>query len=474
MKTIEITKKPVRVIVCKTKLDVEHLLGQFLDESHYDILIEEDCDVYAETDCEPGIRTECKVGDDCSECELHDGKVEAKIIAKFRKNYFTKEEQEQAYIGLRGAAGKSQNRGLAAGPRVDKLNGRDWVTPAQLDILDFFSNPFTTLSGEDPVAQMLENQMLGLYDKSNRGWVWKTEFVEKEKFHFDSWVESTRKLPQEEMKKQAEYVMRFISDTTYANEVYSGVAGWYDRYPRIPFLRATAYTESYPDLFAKAYPFLQSLNRGFRDMMPIRWNAQMEAAKKIDPGYLVPGTPFTTITVNKTFRTAAHYDAGDLNAGLSNLLVLSNTGKYTGGYLIAPQYRAAFNVRPGDLLLINNHEVMHGNTPIVCESEKDERISVVCYFREGMLNGGAKEYEELRYEFVESRRTNPDHPLQRLRWNGISPDMWADKPLETDYAEAREWYDFLKKHKNGNKYLNDYHPWLKEAFEGVKLEEFFG
>jgi hypothetical protein len=136
--------------------------------------------------------------------------------------------------------------------------------------------------------------------------------------------------------------------------------------------------------------------------------------------------------VNKTFRTAAHYDAGDFTEGLSNLLVLSNDGKFTGGYLIAPEYRIAVNVRPGDLLLINNHEVMHGNTPIVCE-EGSERISLVVYFREKMLELGSKQYEDCRYAFIESRRTNKDHPLQRKLWNGVSPGCF-----DTD-----EWKDYL-------------------------------
>ena len=63
--------------------------------------------------------------------------------------------------------------------------------------------------------------------------------------------------------------------------------------------------------------------------------------------------------------------------------------------------------------------------------------------------------------------------MQRFRWNGISAGMWADKRDEGDYSEAKEWYDFLKKQPEGNRYLEMYHPWLKEAFEGVKLEEFF-
>jgi hypothetical protein len=173
--------------------------------------------------------------------------------------------------------------------------------------------------------------------------------------------------------------MTMMSLTTYGTAVNSGIAGWFDRYPRIPYGRATSYTANSFDKFKMSYPFLQHLAKGFKDLLPWRYNNQMEAASKVDPAFLVPETPFTTITVNKTFRTAAHYDAGDLNTGLSNLLTLSNDGNYTGGYLIAPEYRVAVNVRPGDLLLINNHEVMHGNTPIEC-AEGSERVSLVVLF----------------------------------------------------------------------------------------------
>jgi len=35
-----------KVIIAKNKIDCEHLLGQFLDESHFDTLIEADTDCY--------------------------------------------------------------------------------------------------------------------------------------------------------------------------------------------------------------------------------------------------------------------------------------------------------------------------------------------------------------------------------------------------------------------------------------------
>jgi hypothetical protein len=196
--------------------------------------------------------------------------------------------------------------------------------------------------------------------------------------------------------------------------------------------------------------------------MPWRYNNQMEAAKKLDPRFLVPETPFTTITVNKSFRTACHFDAGDFTNGLSNLLTLTNNGNYRGCYLVAPEYRVAVNPRPGDLLLINNHEVMHGNTQIELLDDVAERISLVVYFREKMLELGSKEYEDCRYEYVESRRLNKEHPghIGRNLWNGIDAGMW----------DSKEWHTYLES-KLGSEVLNKYHPPTTTTVGA--LEEFF-
>jgi len=452
----------VKVIVADRKLDCEHLLGTFLDESHYDILVEEDCDVYAPPGCDIGTQANCDK--ECNSCEK--GMDESKIIFKFRKNFFNKQEQDQAYIGLREAATETQNRGLAAGPRKESLGNREWVTEYESDILDYFLDPKASLDG-DPIELIKEKHKNKTDKPSTRNNVWGIQAVKRDNFVFADWVEKTRHLDQTEMIKEARRVEKaYVCATTYANGVMSGIAGWYDRYPRIPYGRATSYTAREPEKFAMAYPFLQSLARGFKELLPWRYNNQMAAAKKLDEAFLVPGTPFTTITVNKTFRTAAHRDAGDLDNGLSNLLVLSNNGNFTGGYLIAPEYRVAVNVRPGDLLLINNHEVIHGNTEIVLGDENAERVSLVVYFREKMLELGSKQYEECRYDFVETRRTNKEHSGQfyedgsmRHLWNGVSPGMW----------ESQEWYDYCEQ-KLGRDELLKYHPESQKN----SLEEFFG
>ncbi len=430
----------VKVIVADKKIDCKHLIGQFVDENHYDHLIEEDTDVYM-----PAPYGEDPINED-------------RIVLKFRKNFFTKEQQDQAYAGLREAATETQNRGAAAGPRGEKLGNREWVTEYESEMVEYFLDPYSGLAG-DPVEDIIKRYKGKPPTPSNRNNVWSIERTKSTNFNFDQWVEKVRALPRQEQIKEANFVAdELICATTYANSVYSGIAGWFDRYPRIPYGRATSYTAKNPEKFALAYPFLQTLSNGFRDLLPQRYEAQMKAARQVDSRFLVPGTPFTTITVNKTFRTAAHYDVGDLNSGLSNLLTLSNDGRYSGGYLIAPEYRVAVNPRPGDLLLINNHDVMHGNTPIVCE-EGSERISLVCYFREKMLELGSWEYENCRYDFVESRRKNPEHPMQRKLWNGVSEGMWT----------SDEWYEYCRD-KLGEQELLKYHP---EAQKSGSLDEFF-
>lgn len=433
----------VYVLLANTKHDCEHLLGQFLDESHYDVLIEEDTDCYDVT----GIGS--------------DGVDESRIAFKFRKNFFSKKEQEQAYVGLRDAAAQSQNRGLAAGPKGDKCGGREWVSEFQFQVLKDLINlnsieMYDVKDSVELIRRKTENK------ESSRGLVWLASEVEKHQFSFDSWIKQAVKYDDvKKINQEAKWVMdTFISDTTYANAVFSGIAGWFDRYPRIPYGRATAYTEHHYDKFEKAFPFLQSLNKGFKKLLPKRWAAQKAAIDKIDSRFVVPDTVFTTITVNKTFRTAAHRDAGDFSDGLSNLLVLSNDGNFTGGYLIFPEYRIAVNVRPGDLLLVNNHEIIHGNTEIIPGSKESERISLVCYLREKMLELGSYEYENARYKFVERRRKNKEHKSWTAKWNGIDKGMW----------ETKEWYDFLQD-ECGKDVLHKYHP--KSVEKQSTLEDLF-
>lgn len=437
----------VKVIIAEQKHNCEHLLGKFVDDSYYNHLIEEDTDVYMPP----------QMGEDPIS--------EKRIVLKFRKNYFSKEQQDAAYIGLREAAIRTENRGLASGIKDGILattEGREWVTNYQQEMMEsLLKNRNSSLDEEDVIDTIrakypteIDKRMAGGSGKNN---VWVISRFRGTKFDFEAWLDTIKPLGRQNRAEACEDVMEMISTTTYGTAVNSGIAGWFDRYPRIPYGRATSYTRDNFDKFKMSYPFLQNLSDGFKYFLPERYAAQTNAAKRLDPRFLIPGTPFTTVTVNKTFRTAAHRDAGDLNEGLSNLLTLSNDGRFTGGYLIAPEYRVAVNVRPGDLLLINNHEVMHANTPIICE-EGSERISLVVYFREKMLELGSYEYEDTRYKFVDSRRLNKEHPLWKPLWNGVSEGQW----------ESKEWFDYCEQ-KLGRDELIKYHPNSNVS----SLEEFF-
>ena len=122
-----------------------------------------------------------------------------------------------------------------------------------------------------------------------------------------------------------------------------------------------------------------------------RWEAQFAKASQTAPTWLIRTaeghTPFTTITCNKSWRTAAHVDKGDLKEGFGVMCCL---GDFEGCDLVFPRYRAAVRYREGDVLLANVHEV-HGNTPLLKPDgtipqvgREPERLVCVFYYQEKM------------------------------------------------------------------------------------------
>lgn len=172
-----------------------------------------------------------------------------------------------------------------------------------------------------------------------------------------------------------------ISNTSRANTVNSGIVGYFDRGARFPYCRQTTWYEKNFKEFADAYPYIKCINNLFEEACPEKYNNQKRMADKTEKDFMIKDTVFTTITVNKNFRTALHTDAGDLKEGLGNLAVLQ-AGKYEGGYTVIPRYRVAFDVRSGDVCFFNVHEY-HANTEIKAKLAY-ERISIVCYYRKKM------------------------------------------------------------------------------------------
>jgi hypothetical protein len=374
----------VNSLLVTTKRQCQHLLGRFCDGSHFDIIIAEDTDCFTTT---------------------------GSVVFKFRKNAFSGALQWQAYESLQPAAVTTENRGQAAGPITGEVGGREWVTPDQIATLFELMQAPTTGACH--------------FTMGTQGYVWRRSNILAERPQYEAWFRpwhnEVAKLSPEEQKKAAEHVIRnYISNTSYAMPATSGVAGYMDRYPRIPYGRPTSYTRKHPRLFAGSFAFVNNLDDLYKRELPGQWLAQRRAADSVDPRFLIAGSVFSTLTVNYNWRTAAHRDEGDFRAGFSAIAAFTGRGGkgWAGGEFILPEYRVAIRLEPTDLLFVSSHNLIHANGPLLGRDK--DRLTVVAYFREGMLQLGCWEYERLRKTFV-------------MMQGGITKGMW--------YSKA--WADFL-------------------------------
>lgn len=192
----------------------------------------------------------------------------------------------------------------------------------------------------------------------------------------------------------------------------SNIIGYYDKPDRnlkgtgAP-CRLTAYNRDHPELWEKSIPFLQKCSELFKKLIPDRYEVQYKRCQEV-PEFAIPGTAFSTITINYSWRTSLHRDAGDLREGFGNLIVIEdhkNPNYYQGCYTGFPQYGVAVNARTGDFCAMDVHE-WHANTEfkpvsntninldnIEKETAKRDiinewhynRLAIVCYLRENMI-----------------------------------------------------------------------------------------
>jgi hypothetical protein len=172
------------------------------------------------------------------------------------------------------------------------------------------------------------------------------------------------------------------------------IAGWFDK----PHPRVTAFTRDRPGLWRGLRPLLLGMDGAFRERLPDLYAAQRAAAAATHSYYVIPGTPFTTVTCNRDWRSPCHLDDGNL--GLSVMWVFTG-GDYAGGLLVLPKWRLGFDLREGRVLVADLAREYHGNTPVVVEpgdGAEFHRLSVLLYARAGLLHASdpAEEYRRYR------------------------------------------------------------------------------
>ena len=219
-----------------------------------------------------------------------------------------------------------------------------------------------------------------------------------------------KRKPTEVTKWSAKYIQDGkVSHMRVNNNVFSSVLGYFEQTPFMGLpCRLTSYTQKYFSQFKQGIPFLQQIDKCFKVLIPENHKKQYDRAKS-NPKYQIDDTAFSSVTLNRNFRTALHKDDGDFKEGFGNLTVLEY-GKYSGGSTCFPRFGIGFNVRTGDFLAMDVHE-WHCNIEMVESKEEKEynkklpmiysndkstgtlgqdksftRISFVCYLREKLLD----------------------------------------------------------------------------------------
>lgn len=120
-----------------------------------------------------------------------------------------------------------------------------------------------------------------------------------------------------------------------------------------------------------------------------RHRAAVEAMENWELWYNIPGSNFTTITVNHNTRFLAHKDANNSSGALSCLAAF---GRFAGGELCFPRLGVALNVKERDMLVCDCPQELHGTL----STPQGNRYTVVTYTREGLTKNGMKAEESKR------------------------------------------------------------------------------
>lgn len=194
------------------------------------------------------------------------------------------------------------------------------------------------------------------------------------------------------------------------DEVQSGIIGFYERTPRLPYCRACAWNLKHPEKMSLLTPLIEQADQLLRTHAAERYAKQAIYANKASRDFLIGNTNFSTLTVNKNFRTAYHKDVGNVAEGISAMAVIKQ-GRWTGANLCFPAYEIAVKLDHGDLVIFDPHE-FHGNTELFRLSKDAVRCSIVFYFRE-KISECLSAKEEL--ERVQNRKQGEQLHTTKLR-----------------------------------------------------------
>jgi hypothetical protein len=195
-----------------------------------------------------------------------------------------------------------------------------------------------------------------------------------------------------------------------SNQVCSTPIGYYEKMKAVGSdlpCRLTYQTALKLKNYQAGIPYIEEIDKWYRRLHPVQHCIQKARASQ-RPKYQIENTAFSTITINRNFRTGLHKDSGDFG-GYAMLSVLER-GQYNGGLFMIPAYGLGIDLREGDVLCAKVSEY-HANTEIWTTPEQETfnnemslrfkldtqvgtlgldkrytRISFVSYLREKLIN----------------------------------------------------------------------------------------
>ena len=194
------------------------------------------------------------------------------------------------------------------------------------------------------------------------------------------------------------------------NQVSSTPIGFFEKTKALGIdkpCRLTYHTSQSLKEYEKGKPYIHELDRWYRHIRPLEYKIQLDRAN-IKKEFKIDNTAFSTITMNRNFRTALHQDQGDY--GHIACLSVLEYGQYSGGLFLLPGYGIGIDLRQDDILIANvgnyhcnseiyttkEQEIYNESLPIVFKGnpkvgtigvyEKYARISFVSYLREKLIN----------------------------------------------------------------------------------------
>lgn len=280
-----------------------------------------------------------------------------RLLLKFRKNRIKDVHVQKGWDSYKDLAKASRGRGASAGPIDTKsqywskrtiVNTGKWSTGYLTPEGNLMKDELDLLSNEEIKNKAIEKEI---------------KCVNKEK----------KELTKEELVFAIIKKDGGISKMKVNNQVASNPIGFYESGKNFATLpcRLTHFTRTNYEKYNEGLPFIQSIDKQFKHLVPESYKKQLARADT-KPHLKIPKTCFSTVTINRNFRTAMHRDAGDFREGFGNLTVIRR-GKFHGGYTMFPQFGIGVDLDTNDFLAMDVHQ-WHCNSEMY-ETEEDKEFN---------------------------------------------------------------------------------------------------